>query len=91
MQFYIPAAVALMVAGVMAAPGSAPATLEARRTCVGGAIVCSYNNGGRCIVPCIFKCRCPPDWDGGHNSASGCGIMSDRMGSSESIGHPRLY
>ncbi|TQN66040.1 hypothetical protein CSHISOI_09499, partial [Colletotrichum shisoi] len=44
MQFYIPAAVALMVAGVMGAPGSAPATLEARRTCFGGAIVCSYNN-----------------------------------------------
>ncbi|CAG8960294.1 hypothetical protein HYFRA_00012814 [Hymenoscyphus fraxineus] len=64
MKFFIPTLLALMATAVSA------------RTCIAGAIVCSYNNGGACIVPCVFKCRCPPDWNGGHNSKSGCGIIT---------------
>jgi hypothetical protein len=72
MQFFTPIAMALMVATATA------------RFCIGGDIICTYdNNAGTCIVPC-FNCRCPGDWNNGavtgHNIKSACGFAGGLTG-----------
>ncbi|CAG8971670.1 hypothetical protein HYALB_00003138 [Hymenoscyphus albidus] len=81
MQFFTPAFLVLMAATVMSnpTPQDGPPILESERFCVGGDIVCSYSNGGSCVVPRTLKCRCPANWDGGHNSKSGCGVIANNV------------